>query len=566
MGVINLANLQPNKTYNVMVRAKNQEGEYSDYSNVYTFTVPSTVVDQYGNSSQLISTNSTVISNIQKSAFSANTTGSVVGGAITAGGLDSNGLQFAGGLNLASVWNSGSSGYTTNTALTGSQNSGAVIINSTGILGYQFASAGTVITSSGQPNFFLSTVDGNAYFRGTIYAGAGNIGGWTINSLGLQNDLVGIKSPYNSKIYRVNLIYNPSFSSNLITGWTGVNFTITASSTYAYKGTYSLKSKISSSTTPQYISTSGSAVSGLGIDASSGTYTLSTYVYLPSSNTADSAVYLSMLAWTGAAYTTYSSASTTITRGTWTRISLTATMPASTTYILPRLYTNNSLAVGQEIWTDAWLLETGSDLLDYFDGDDFVANWTGTYRYSQSTMSEPAFYAGSANSGRYNAPFIVSYDGTVRASDFSLGPLDQLPASVSNFSTSTAITSWTYSSGRGAIGRGPESGRILVTLSGYIESDGNDSGLSVRISSGSTLNPTTGTYVDILPAPTGSDKNYYTLVNNAAGANGFFNAATSFIIYSEYLKNRDFNIALYYLAEDTSQSFYGIYLGWYPLP
>lgn len=172
MASIDLNKLQPGKTYNVSVRALDADGNYSGYSVVYSFTTPTTV-----NGKQLTSINSTVVTGF----YSASSSGSPVGGALTAGGLDENGLQNAGGLNLANVWNTGSAGYTGNASVTGTASAGAVIINSTGIMGYQFGSA-----SVGQPSFFLNTYDGNAYFRGTIYAGAGLIGGWTIGDTSLS--------------------------------------------------------------------------------------------------------------------------------------------------------------------------------------------------------------------------------------------------------------------------------------------------------------------------------------------------------------------------------------------
>jgi hypothetical protein len=164
MASIDLTKLQPGKTYNVMVRAKDDNGNYSPNSIVYQFTTPLTNSD----GSQLTSINSAVVTAL------AQNSGSVVGGALTAGGLDKNGIKYAGKAQLADIWNGTASVIS---QLTGSANTGAVIINSTGILGYKFAT-----TSSGQAQFFLNTVDGNAYFRGTIYAGAGLIGGWAIGA------------------------------------------------------------------------------------------------------------------------------------------------------------------------------------------------------------------------------------------------------------------------------------------------------------------------------------------------------------------------------------------------
>lgn len=209
MAVLNLRNLQPNKTYSVMVRAKDENNGYSPYSKIYTFTTPATVPGYNAtdattgayvypvSSRQLIGQNTAVVINIASSSV-ADASGSVVGGALTAGGWDNNGIANIGGTNFGGVWNSTSAGYTTLAAITGSPNTGAVAINSTGIIGYQFGSpsvVGAPTTSSGQANFYLSTKDGNAYFKGAVYATSGNFTG-SVNAGGmaLGSNLAG--TPY----------------------------------------------------------------------------------------------------------------------------------------------------------------------------------------------------------------------------------------------------------------------------------------------------------------------------------------------------------------------------------
>ena len=168
MGQLLLTKLQPGKTYTVAVVAKDSDGNRSGKSLTYTFTTPTAKLD----GTQLTSTNTTVVTAL------ANDSACVVGGALTAGALDANGLIYAGRTNLASIWNSTSAGPVVSSSLTGTASAGAVIINSTGILGYQFSSASQ---NAGQANFLLNTLDGNAYFRGTIYAGGGQIGTGSTN-------------------------------------------------------------------------------------------------------------------------------------------------------------------------------------------------------------------------------------------------------------------------------------------------------------------------------------------------------------------------------------------------
>ena len=164
MAEIDLTGLVSGKTYTVMVRAIDADGKTSEYSNMYQFTVP---VD-----GTITSINATVVTAL------AQRSSKLAGGAVTAGGLNKNAIKATGTLQLADVWNDTASAIA---KMTGTANTGAVVVNSTGILGYKIDNTG----ASGQAQFFLNTADGNAYFRGTIYAGAGLIGGWAIGATSL---------------------------------------------------------------------------------------------------------------------------------------------------------------------------------------------------------------------------------------------------------------------------------------------------------------------------------------------------------------------------------------------
>lgn len=207
MAAILLNKLQPGKTYTVAVKAIDSDGNVSPNSITYTFTTPKANLD----GSQLVATNTTVVTAI------ANDSASVVGGALTAGSLDANGLSYAGKTNLATIWNSTSGGYTTNASLTSTTASaGAVIINSTGILGYQFGAS-----NSGQANFFLNTLDGNAYFRGTVYAGAGKIGGWSIGENTLRSNTLTRNMILNSASNAISFTdISGSIIANIVSGST----------------------------------------------------------------------------------------------------------------------------------------------------------------------------------------------------------------------------------------------------------------------------------------------------------------------------------------------------------
>jgi hypothetical protein len=192
MASINLTKLKPGKTYVAKVRAVDEEGNYSQYSFGYSFTVPATNVD----GTQLTATNNSVVTALAPNSSSA------TGGALIAGGLNANGAANAGALNLGNVWNGTASSIA---KLTGTANTGAVVINSTGILGYQLSTA-----SSGQANFFLDTASGNAYFRGTVYANSGQIGGFLINNSSLSA----------STLFNKLTSFDPSFEDQWEDYWT----------------------------------------------------------------------------------------------------------------------------------------------------------------------------------------------------------------------------------------------------------------------------------------------------------------------------------------------------------
>lgn len=193
---------------------------------------------------------------------------------------------------------------------------------------------------------------------------------------------------------RTNLLPNPNMdNASVATYYQALKITETRSTDYAYSGTYSLKGVIDDGTAAQYFQVLQTA--GAMIDVVAGqTYTFSAYIYLPASNTADTNWRAELYFWNGTTYTSpFQGTTTTITRGNWTRLTVTATVPAGYYKALPRIYAASTLAVGQVAYVDAWLLETGSILLPYFDGtynDPYsgytldTKSWTGTANASTS--------------------------------------------------------------------------------------------------------------------------------------------------------------------------------------
>jgi hypothetical protein len=188
--------------------------------------------------------------------------------------------------------------------------------------------------------------------------------------------------------YRTNLIANTSFEF-VTTGYSGTNATLSLTTTEAYAGSQSLLATISSASgaNTQFIDHTTRVSTTVGIN-----YTASVYVYLPSTNTADSQLQLQLLPWTGSSFlTTISGDIVTVTKGQWTRLSVSGTAPTGSTALQMRLLSVDGLAVGQEILMDAVLFETGSVLSTFFDGNtlpsgDFVYRWSGNVMVSTANQ------------------------------------------------------------------------------------------------------------------------------------------------------------------------------------
>ena len=192
---------------------------------------------------------------------------------------------------------------------------------------------------------------------------------------------------FGTTITRTNLLPNPNMDNASVgTYYQAISITETRSTDYAYSGTYSLKGVIDTASS-QYFQVLQTA--GAMIDVTAGqTYTFSAYIYLPASNTANSTWRAQLFFWNGSSYTSaYSGTTTTIVRGNWTRLNVTATVPTGYYKALPRIMSTSVLAVGQEAYVDAWLLENTSNLLPYFDGT-YADTYTG-YTLTEHKASMP---------------------------------------------------------------------------------------------------------------------------------------------------------------------------------
>jgi hypothetical protein len=242
-----------------------------------------------------------------------------------------------------------------------------------------------------------------------------------------------ILGDYSTKVTRTNLLPNPNMdNSALATYYQAIRITESRSTDYTYSGDYSIKGVIDdASTVVQYFQVLQTA--GAMIDVAAGqTYTFSAYIYLPTSNTTDSTWRAELYFWNGTSYTSaYAGTTTTITRGNWMRLNVTATVPAGYYKALPRLVNRNiAMAVGQLVYTDAWLLEASSTLRPYFDGSyaddwsgyilDGALSWSGTANASTSSATW-GLIGTETSAAEPNGSLLDSFylDGTLIGDDVS---------------------------------------------------------------------------------------------------------------------------------------------------
>jgi hypothetical protein len=214
--------------------------------------------------------------------------------------------------------------------------------------------------------------------------------GFNVDAIKLDDAVQGILAGYTTNTSRTNLFPNPNMDATSIsTNWQAVKFTLTKSSDFAYNGSFSAKCVVSTGTSGQYFQTIQSFVNLPQVVAGR-TYTASAWVYTPATNTADTNFSVSLFFNNGVGYTgANTSTPVTVTRGTWTRISTTATVPAGYFMALPRFNSSTTLAVGQIVYFDACLLEESATALPYFDGSfaDPYTGYTLTYQQWASTAN-----------------------------------------------------------------------------------------------------------------------------------------------------------------------------------
>jgi hypothetical protein len=191
-----------------------------------------------------------------------------------------------------------------------------------------------------------------------------------------------------SQVTRTNLVTNPSLETNN-TGWSSPQSgSVTRSTTFSLVGGASGR-VTASSTVDSNMFTFGITFSATG------THIGSAYIYIPVGSTlAGRTITISYEGGT-ASTTNGASIPATLVAGSWVRASRVVTVNATgSKSIVFRLSGTLSTAVGQTLYIDAALLETGSTLLPYFDGtyaDPYPDHtllsqqWNGTTNNSTST-------------------------------------------------------------------------------------------------------------------------------------------------------------------------------------
>jgi hypothetical protein len=183
---------------------------------------------------------------------------------------------------------------------------------------------------------------------------------------------------YTTTSTRTNLIPNPSFETNT-TGWGNNGGTNVRSTAQSYAGSASV---LNTST--------GSANNGIFLnprtEATAGTqYTFSVYFFVPTGQPSITAqvrvTYFTAI--TGGTNLGAFFNSATVTAGAgWTRVSITSTAPATTTYAAVSAFATDTKPIGEIFYMDAILLEASSSALPYFDGtyDDPYTGYTLTFQ------------------------------------------------------------------------------------------------------------------------------------------------------------------------------------------
>jgi hypothetical protein len=243
-------------------------------------------------------------------------------------------------------------------------------------------------------------------------------------------------------VARTNLMPNPNFELNS-TQWAAARLNRTLDSTTFLYGSQALKGTVNSTTAQQYLD-HGSRVSvtaGL-------TYTASAYVFLPATNTGSRSITAQFFPHTGSAFLAgKSGTAVTIPTGQWSRIFVSAVMPATATSVMLRIIFTSTAALNDVIIIDGVMIEESSAVGEYFDGNnlpsgDYVYDWSGVVGLSASRQ-EVRQITGSSFSQNAAAGMSRAWDSS-RIRSLVVAPTRQNNDSHIRFSISGLTSGVTY--------------------------------------------------------------------------------------------------------------------------
>jgi hypothetical protein len=233
---------------------------------------------------------------------------------------------------------------------------------------------------------------------GTAVVNSGNYDlkiatGFQVDAFILNDALKGVLAGYTTTTTRTNLVTNPNFETNTTT-WAGASCTLLRVTTNQYIGTASMQ-MTSASAGDLTARTAYEPNSPVTVGLS---YTASAYVYNSAGNNRQHRISIRFFTSGGALISIAAGVDTTINVGAgWTRLSVTATAPATTATadVVVNMQLNNG-SLSNVTLLDAVLLEQASSALPYFDGtyaDTYTGytltsqQWNGTANASTSTAT-----------------------------------------------------------------------------------------------------------------------------------------------------------------------------------
>ena len=179
---------------------------------------------------------------------------------------------------------------------------------------------------------------------------------------------------------RTNHIDNPDFETNT-TGWGVRNGSVAVSTGDKYVGTKSALFTVGSSGTTAGINVSPTTTYMMPVVPGQ----VITYsIYVKDVDTAES--YRSFIDFYDATPTFItgsgvSGAITSVSTSTWTRVSVTATVPAGAAYARPYTYSSTIADSGKQVYFDAALIEESSSVKEYFDSETYKVISADSYGY-----------------------------------------------------------------------------------------------------------------------------------------------------------------------------------------